>query len=199
VMLDKLPYQLTKGVTATRGENSNGNQMTQDYLKQRLNYNQETGEFFWKERCVIRWQDKTWNKNFANKKAGTIMDTGYVRILIDGTKHKAHRLAFLYMTGRLPKEQVDHINGIRQDNRWSNLREATNTQNSMNRTPKDKISGVSWNRNHNKWCAYITVEGKRIYLGYFNTKSEAVAERRKAEKPCFGEYSFIESREAHSA
>jgi len=103
-MLDKLPYQLTKGVTATRGENSNGNQMTQDYLKQRLNYNQETGEFFWKERRVIRWQDKTWNKNFANKKAGTIMDTGYVRILIDGTKHKAHRLAFLYMTGRLGYE-----------------------------------------------------------------------------------------------
>jgi len=76
--------------------------ITQAGLKELLNYNPETGDFAWVK---------------SKKPAGGISSYGYRRIIIDGKEHKAHRLAWLYTHGVFPEDQIDHINGVRHDNR----------------------------------------------------------------------------------
>lgn len=139
-------------------------QMTQDELKQILNYNPITGIFTW---------IKT-NKEASSGKCAW----GYKRLKIAGKTLKQHRLAWLYMTGHFPEEYIDHINGIKTDNRFCNLREATNTQNQHNRIKPSSNSshnliGITWNKEVSKWCARISVDRKRIHLGYFDDKEIA--------------------------
>ncbi len=97
----------------------------------------------------------------------------------------AHRLAFLYMTGKIPKE-VDHVNGVRTDNRWENLREVTRRDNTRNahmlKTNTSGACGVSWSTDKNKWRAQIAINHKNIHLGYFDNIQEAVCARKEAEK-----------------
>ena len=93
-----------------------------------------------------------------------------------------------------PKNKLDHDNGIRDDNRWSNLREATNVENSRNRTRLSKrnssgVHGVHWEKSKGKWRAEISVDGKTIFLGNFVELSDAATARREAEKKYFGEFS----------
>jgi hypothetical protein len=98
--------------------------------------------------------------------------------------YQAHRLAFLWMTGSFPASEVDHINGVRDDNRWGNLRAVTPTQNAQNqRLPsnnKSGVIGVHWNKQANRWCARIKVNGRVVHIGLFSTLEEAVAARAKA-------------------
>ena len=90
--------------------------ITQSELKELLNYDPATGVFTW---LVSRGRVK------ASSVAGHVHSRGYIVIMVDGRRHLAHRLAFVYMTGTFPDDQVDHINEIKADNRWINLREAT--------------------------------------------------------------------------
>jgi hypothetical protein len=112
-----------------------------------------------------------------------------------------HRAAFLFMTGSLPSRSfdVDHINGVRHDNRWINLRLASRSQNNMNSAaPKNNTSGhkgVHLDRRmykkgapKNPWFARIKVSGKTLHLGFFKTFEEAVEVRKQAEKKYFGEF-----------
>lgn len=77
------------------------------------------------------------------------------------------------MTGKWPTSQVDHINGDRSDNRWANLRQATQSQNSMNigrrSTNVSGFKGVHWNKATQKWRACITINQKKFHLGLFQT------------------------------
>lgn len=103
---------------------------------------------------------------------------GYCAIRIDGVLYGAHRLAFLYVVGSWPENQVDHINMVRNDNRWANLRESTAAQNKQNiRThPANSISkclGVSWHKRNSLWRARIRINGRSTNLGYFSTKDAA--------------------------
>jgi len=111
--------------------------------------------------------------------------TGYVRLGIGNTVYHAHRLAWLYMTGELPS-QVDHINGIRHDNRFINLRNVTTLENNRNAKQRvDNISGITgvyYNKKANRWVGQISIQGKHIHLGNFITKEEAIEARRKADK-----------------
>lgn len=151
--------------------------ITQEYLKQRLDYNPDTGIFVWRKNTQIR---------FAGKVAGSIHANGYIVININGKILPAHRLAFLYMKGYFPENDCDHINRIRDDNRWSNLREVSkqcNTRNSKTySTNTSGVRGVSWYKTYNKWVAQIILNNKQYGLGYFKDFTEAVCYRLAAEQ-----------------
>lgn len=143
--------------------------LTQEELKSQLHYDPETGVF---TRLVA---------NAGNVKIGDIADCktykGYIQIALFSKRYRAHRLAYLYMTGSWPKEQIDHINGIRNDNRWCNLREASQQQNQFN-CAKNKnntsgYKGVFWHKQRNKWFAQTSLNNKLIHLGLFNNKDDA--------------------------
>lgn len=129
----------------------------------------------------------------VGKPAGRVSKAGYVRLSIDGTRYRAHRLAWFYMTEDWPKEQIDHKNGVRSDNRWENLREATQQQNSANMMRGTNALGVKGVVRYQgitgeRFRAHITVNRKAIYLGSFMTLEEAAAAYRDAAEEHFGEY-----------
>lgn len=135
--------------------------LTQERLKELLGYSPETGEF----------------KNRDGKVVGSAKGHRYVRVYLDGAMHYAHRLAWLYMTGSFPESGIDHRDGDRSNNAWSNLREATQAQNLQNiRESRGKTSsklGVSWHKAAGAWRAAIVKAGKQIHLGLFGTEDEA--------------------------
>lgn len=166
-------------------------QLTQAKLKRILHYNPDTGDFTWAvDRRGIR----------IGQKAGYINNVDCVVIMIDGQNYSGHRLAFFYMTGKWPEHEVDHINGKRPDNRWSNLREATRSQNEMNKgrrsDNKTGFTGVYWKPTRQKFLAQIILNGKRTHLGYHDTAEEAAQVRKLAEDKYFGEFAKINSEQA---
>lgn len=149
--------------------------LTQERLKHFISYCPLTGLF-----VRIR--------NHQSAKASTVITTrtkGYIDIQIDNKVYKAHRLAFLYMTGNFPPEFVDHINGNRSDNRFSNLRLATLAENNGNtHTPRGRsgILGVDWDTKSRKWHARIKVDKINHNLGYFNSQEDAVMAYKAAKE-----------------
>ena len=154
------------------------NELTAEYLRSILRYDPATGIFTRKVRTS------------RNVKVGDIVGSqngdGYLLISVRSRRHKAHRLAWLYVYGAWPEDQIDHINRNRSDNRISNLREATNKQNMQNASKRsDNTSGhpgVSWYKQKSKWQAKITHNQKKIHLGSFTTMEEALSARKAAEK-----------------
>jgi len=141
--------------------------LTQERLKTLVHYEPMTGSFTW---------NQSRPKCKKGTKAGCNMRTGYVCIRIDNRLYTAHRLAWFYMTGSFPLEQLDHINGNRADNRFANLRQATNAENAQNRRRKDNKSGYTGVRKENsKWLAEIKVNYKPMRIGLFATPEEARA------------------------
>lgn len=141
--------------------------MNQKLLKELVSYDPIDGLFRW---------NKPRPKCTPGKTVGTITKRdGYVRVGLLRKIHLAHRLAFFYMTGKWPKEDIDHVNGIRHDNRWKNIREATRSQNNYNTGLRSNntsgCKGVF--RRRNGWCARINVDGKAIHLGDYETFEEA--------------------------
>jgi HNH endonuclease/AP2 domain len=163
--------------------------LTQKRLKELLHYNPETGIFTW-----LMKPSPQANRISADNIAGHINVEGYFVIGIDGKVYKAHRLAWFYMAGVWPN-QIDHINGIRNDNRWCNLRLVKKSQNALNRGENKNntsgIKGVSWYKKYEKWVAQIGKNKKRINLGYFDTKEEAHAAYCEAAIKYFGEFMRI--------
>ena len=154
--------------------------ITHERAKECLDYNPDTGEF--------RWKSVAGKTNaYAGKSAGNLDPSGYVTIKVDYRKYPAHRLAFLIVNGEFPPELTDHINGVKNDNRWSNLRFADNSLNQRNAKISSRntsgVPGVCFNKRKGKWVARImTQDGIRKSLGYFNTICEAAEARRAAEK-----------------
>ena len=167
--------------------------LTQEYLKEALDYDPETGIFRWKERPRHHFKKsaksnayKTWNSRWSGKECGRLDTKGYLYVSINYKHYRQHRLAWLYMTGEWPAAQIDHINHMRLDNRFKNLRVVTNTENGRNsRLSKNNtsgISGVRWRKDIKKWSARIMVNKKEISLGSFSSKQEAIEARNKANK-----------------
>ena len=137
-------------------------ELTQKLVKELLDYFPETGAFVWKPRCR-RWfetdQDfEKWNKYYAGKAAFTSRtNAGYIQGELFGKGVLGHRIAFLWMMGRHPDPEVDHVNHVRDDNRWVNLREADrriNTRNqSMHARNTSGRTGVYWFERDRKWTA----------------------------------------------
>lgn len=141
-------------------------EVTQARLVELFSYDEQTGDF------VKRSNGKIYSKED---------ERGYVRIKIDGKRYRAHRLAFLYVMGRMPLA-IDHINGIGNDNRWCNLRECDQAQNCRNRgnnirETKSNIKNVVWDDKTKRWLVVIVMEGKRYEYGtYFDLEiAELVA------------------------
>ncbi len=150
--------------------------LTQEELKRILDYNPDNGLFTWKV------------GNNRRVKIGDIAGTnsnGYITIAINNKQYKAHRLAWLYMEGYLPENKVDHINRVKDDNRWVNLRIVSDQCSVRNRgefkNNKSGVTGVCWGKNANKWYSQIKVNYKLIYLGYFENINDAVLTRWNAE------------------
>ena len=156
--------------------------ITTQRLRTLLEYNPLTGE--WKWRVNRRGGAK------AGQFAGTIDRNGYVTIGVDGGLYKAHRLAWLYMTESWPRDQIDHIDRDKTNCRWSNLREATTTDNAGNskirKNNKSGFKGVSPHRK--KW--QVSVAHKHI--GVFNSKDSAHAAYAAAAAAYFGEFARAE-------
>jgi hypothetical protein len=147
--------------------------LTAEQLRAILEYDPETGIFVWRHRAEC---PKYWNTRYADKPAGTVVGT-YRIIIIEKRKYVASRLAWLWFYGKWPIDFVDHANGNKQDDRISNLRAATKSQNTANvGAPTHNTSGlkgVSWDKRRGKWRAQICYQNKRRELGLFNTASEA--------------------------
>lgn len=141
--------------------------MNAEELKKNLSYDPETGIFTW---IVSRGSVP------AGTVAGTRSMSGYLRVKIGGSTYYAHRLAHLYMAGKWPEHEVDHVNGQKDDNRWVNLRDVTGLLNCQNQTKARKgsstgVLGVSKFRGRFK--AQITVKGKQKFLGLFDSEVDA--------------------------
>ena len=113
--------------------------------------------------------------------ANHTMAEGYIRITIDGFKYLGHILAWLYMTGDWAPDEIDHMDGNRSNNRWSNLRVLARQANAQNigttRANSSICVGVSFLPKTQKYRAYISPNGMQIHLGIFSTKEEAIAAR----------------------
>lgn len=116
----------------------------------------------------------------------------YWYLKLDGRYYRANRVAWFYVTGEWPPNQVDHRNQNKLDDRFDNLRLATNGQNqaniSMNKRNTSGVQGVGWHKRIGKWQSSIRINGKLISLGYFSDLQEAAAARRSAEIQYFGAY-----------
>ena len=153
-------------------------ELTAEYLRSILDYNPDTGIFTWKVSTSTRVK--------AGDVAGRLDGHGYLQIMVLSRLYKAHRLAWLHTHGVWPKDQIDHINRIRTDNRIANLRDVSRKQNLQNRSKSSNNTsghtGVSWNKQRSKWQAQITHNYKTINLGFFSILEDAVAARKAAEK-----------------
>lgn len=149
-------------------------ELTHARLLEKLHYDPETGRF-------------TRRPPNHKRRIGRFDKNGYVTIAVDRVKHQAHRLAWLYMTGQHPGEDlhVDHINRIRDDNRWANLREATPIENCHNRegffggSPGRGASGthgVYWDGRKERWFVQMRCREKCFYGGYHKTLDAAQAD-----------------------
>lgn len=160
------------------------NPLTLVQLKEFLDYNPDTGVFVWRVSRGMRF--------IAGTQAGHLNQNGYVHIIVKYRQYKAHRLAWFYMYGVWPPEQIDHINGVSSDNRISNLRLATQSQNKINsgiqRNNTSGFKGVRPHRPNGKWQARIGDNGKRLSLGYYSTAAEAHEAYLKAAQNIYGEF-----------
>lgn len=155
-------------------------------LKSRLVYEPETGLFKYKH---------DHNRMKAGDIAGRPNTNGHIQISIDGVRYMAHTLAWFYMTGFYPDFIVDHKDRVYDNNRWTNLRKATHSENAANsRTPCNNTSGmrgVHFDLRKNKWIAQISFQGKKKHLGTFNFPEDAQNAYNKAALAYFGEYACV--------
>lgn len=140
-------------------------------LNEELSYDELTGELRRKRNGQV---------------AGSKNKNGYVKVFFDGKLHYAHRLAWCLFNGSEPTSYIDHVNGDKQDNSISNIREATPAQNQMNRVKgsnnKSGHTGVTFRSDRGKWRSQIYQNGKLIYLGLFSEKKDAANAYKEAAK-----------------
>ena len=149
--------------------------MTQTRLRSLVEYNQDTGVF-------IR-NGNIWGTTVIDHRRGKYK---YLRGTIDGKQQLLHRLAWLYVHGVMPDGEIDHLDGNACNNALKNLRVVTRQQNMDNKGAYSNntsgVKGVSWNRQYNRWRAFINVDGKQVHLGVFLNKEDAISARFKAEE-----------------
>lgn len=155
-----------------------------EYLHKRLRYEPETGKLFWRD---CEEMSKQWRKRHDGKEAFISHNgCGYLRGQLNGKYFFAHRVIFALNHGQWPADQIDHINGIRTDNRISNLRVVNNSENARNQSMKKSntsgVCGVCWDKSKKKWQARIVVDGRFKHLGYFTTIETAAASREEASR-----------------
>lgn len=176
--------------------------LTYELVREYLDYNPDTGVFVWNTRNIEQFLDAKfplrehprWNTRYAGKIAGIPDLRGYIRIKLFGKRHSAHRLAWLWMTGKEPSSDIDHVNLKKGDNRWLNLRLATRSENTANRPPANNnttgMKGVYWHKANKKWTASIGNNGS-IYLGSYDCPAAASFAYQIAASKLFGEFARV--------
>jgi len=159
-----------------------------EYLREALRYEPATGFLYWRKRPVSHFKSardcKAWNTRYADICAGATRPDGYAAIRLAGKTYKAARLAWALYTGEWPAGIIDHINGVKDDDRIENLRDVPHKMNSRNMTRyRRNTSGITgvYKKSEN-WVAQIGSGENYTYLGYFRNFDDAVVARRTAEK-----------------
>jgi hypothetical protein len=166
--------------------------LTQERLKELLDYDPETGVF-------TRVTDSSNRRFKAGATAGAVSKNGrYRQQWIDGRPYLEHRVAWLWMTGKFPEHQIDHVNLDKCDNRWENLRESTISQNAMNRSGRARsgAKGVYFVNDPAKcgskpWRSSICKDGRIYVLGLFYTREDAAAAYAVAASRLHGEFARV--------
>lgn len=157
--------------------------LTLKQARRLFDYNPKTGAFTWRERTSPA------SRIAIGAPAGWTNAEGYRLVMAFGQHYMLHTLIWFYMTGKWPEKQVDHKDRCKSNNRWSNLRLATNKQNQENMNlRKDNTSGcrgVWWRQEVGKWRAFIRHNGRLHHLGHFSKKADAIRARRAAERQLF--------------
>lgn len=167
---------------------------SQEYLRQLLDYDPETGVLTWKARTPEmfsadgrdpQWKARNWNSKLEGKEAFNVKSpNGYLASLLNGKRLYAHRVIWAWFHGYWPG-YIDHINGDRADNRLSNLRVTTKVKNQRNvrytKPSKSGVVGVNWFKQTSKWSVSIGCNGRSVWLGCYEDKLDAIAVRKEAE------------------
>ncbi len=161
-------------------------EVVKEQLRQFLIYDPDTGIFT--ARVAL-------HKRPLGSVVGTVSPSGYTNIYLGERFYRAHRLAFLWAHGRWPAELIDHINGQRSDNRLSNLREATRSQNLLNQGPRrsnrNGLKGVTFCASAFKWIVTVRVNGRNKYVGRYNSPDEAHEAYKAAALKYHGEFARV--------
>ena len=150
---------------------------TQERVKELFDYDPDTG---YMTRLIYR---------APSAQVGDVVGSGkykdYVYVVVDGTQHMAHRIIWIWLYGSPPSGEIDHINGIKNDNRKQNIRDVGRSENHKNsKLYKNNTSGkpgVYWETRSRRWVAKIKINYKTFCLGYFRLKEDAISARREAE------------------
>lgn len=158
--------------------------LTHPRLFELLKYDRQSGLFTWR---VHRGPNAP-----AGSMAGYDQNNGYRAICVDKKKYLMHRLAWFYCTGRWPPFDIDHKDGNRKNNAFTNLRKATRSENLCNGAMRSNntsgVRGVSWDKRAGAWHAYVALGGRRRHLGYYADLDEAKAAREAGAKLLQGEF-----------
>ena len=159
----------------------------EEYIKDNFHYNPETGDLWRKCKNYYRLCD-TINKTSEN----------YFRVQVLKKRYFVHRICWFLYYCIWPDDQIDHVNGITNDNRIDNLREATASQNQMNAKLSSNntsgYKGVVYIHDRQKWRAQITLNNKMIYIGIFSTKEAAFEAYKNKAQQLFGEFNYFDNR-----
>lgn len=176
-----------------------GKAPTAAHLRLVIHYDPDTGMFTWKSRPLSMFKDRRcwrkWNTRYAGARAGYVDRGGYIRLAFKCYGVRAfsgHRAAWLLYYGEEPCADVDHINGVRHDNRIQNLRAATRKQNVRHSGMSSKnttgYKGVTWDKAKRKFQVGICADGKRIFVGRYKSATEAAKAYDVAASKYHGEF-----------
>lgn len=162
-------------------------ELTQKKLKEYLRYEPDTGDWYWLKSINSRVNE--------GDAAGTISVHGYRIITFGGIKYRASRLAFLYMTGTWPENEVDHENRCKLDDRWDNLRDVYRSENQLNRDMQINNTsggrGVHWDTRSGRWAVQVKKDNISFWVGYFDVLEEAIVARDLAATELHGEFAVL--------
>lgn len=162
--------------------------ITQKILKHYLLYDCCTGFFTWLKPCGGGMR--------KGSQAGSVNSSGYSQIQIEGKRYVSHKLAWLYVTGEYPECEIDHVDGNKLNNVFTNLRKCSRSENLLNtkimKTNKTGVKGVCLNKNSGRWHAYAKNKGVQVNLGTFENFEDAVAARSAYVKTHYSEHFYRE-------
>lgn len=168
--------------------------LTAERARELFHYDADTGVLLWKPRENVGGTDhltKVWNMRFANKEAGAMTGNGYRAIIISPKRYLAHRIIWLMETGEWPTKYIDHKDGNKLNNRMSNLRQATHSQNMCNvgvkATNTTGIKGISFDKRQQSYCWEVCANGARK-RGRCKSLEQAIAAHKNAAAELHGEF-----------
>lgn len=170
-------------------------EITVDLVRSLFDYDAQTGKLTWRHREDLKPKAKAWNDRYAGKETATVLRKGHRYVSIYKQSIAAHRVIWFHVNGVWPKDQIDHINCIKTDNRFENLREADYCGNGHNvgltKRNSSGHKGVYWSKAAQKWQVRITNVRVTHYLGIYDDLAEAAAVYATAAKKLHGEFARI--------